>query len=396
MFNKREVAELALFGGAPLFEQYRSTSNLVPPDADKFFSYSRRFYDAQAFIDNGPLVPMLEERLAAFHQSRFCVTFCSGFWALVLAMKCLALESRNEVVMPSLTYRRMADIAAWVRLVPHFCEVDPDTLAISARTAEACINENTALILGVHPIVNCCDVAGLTALAADRELPLLFDSVESVYESYQGRKIGSFGRAECFSMHASKLLNGFECGYLTTDDADLASRLRRLRAPSISGEDSELGIDAQLNEVHAAMALAALDDIDAQVERNRKRYYTYQRTLASVSGVSLLTFDENERCGFKNIVIRLREDWPLSREATLTILHAEKILARPYYSPPLHKKRMAYPSIAGDLTLTERLAEEFVLLPCGHFVNDEDIEDVAALLHFISRHAGDIADRLGK
>ena len=62
--------------------------------------------------------------------------------------------------MPSLTYRRLADIAAWIRLKPRFCEVDPETLAVTAETVAPCLNHETALILAAHPIVNCCDVRG--------------------------------------------------------------------------------------------------------------------------------------------------------------------------------------------------------------------------------------------
>ncbi len=160
---------------------------------------------------------LLEARLAPiFIRSRHCVSFCGGFWGLVLAMKGLALQGRTEVVMPSLTYRRLADIVAWAGLTPHFCEVDPVRLCITAETARPCINNHTALILGVHPIVNCCDAEGLEALSAETGIPLLFDSVESSYETFNGRRVGTFGRAECFSMQSSKLLNAFEGGYVTT------------------------------------------------------------------------------------------------------------------------------------------------------------------------------------
>jgi dTDP-4-amino-4,6-dideoxygalactose transaminase len=221
MSIKPSCDDLALFGGQPLFAMPRSTSSLAQPDFERFLQYSRTFYEAHQFTNNGPLVQQLERRLAEFHQVAHCVTFCSGFWALVLAIKCLALPGRREIVMPSLTYRRMADVAAWTDLVPHFCEVDPQTLALSAETVRPHLNEQTALILGVHPIMNCCDAAGLEALAEESGIPLFIDAVESVYETYAGRKVGSFGRAECFSLHASKLLNGFEGGYITTNDAEL-------------------------------------------------------------------------------------------------------------------------------------------------------------------------------
>lgn len=396
MFSKTQPAELAVFGGAPVFDSIRSISNLVQPDIKRFLAYSKTFHDAGQYTDHGVVERELERRLAQFHEVKHCISFAGGFWGLVMAMKCLALPGRTEVVMPSLTYRRLADIVAWAGLVPHFCEVDPRTLSITAENATSCINEKTALILGVHPIVNCCDVEGLESLSAQTGIPLLFDAVESVYESYRGRKIGSCGRAECFSMQSSKLFNAFEGGYVTTNDDMLAARLRDMRHNGLraDGTVDRFGIDAKQNEIHAAMALAALDDVDEQVERNRRRYYAYKRLIPTVPDMRLVTFDESERCGFKNIVVELTENWPVKREHVLAILHAEHMLSRPYYFPALHQKRTDYAMVYGDLSATEGLAQRYLMLPCGHFVNEEDIESIVALLRFVHVHAAAINERL--
>lgn len=389
---KARVDELAAFGGRPHFATPVSTSNLVRPDIERFLAYSRVFHDAHRYTNDGLLVRQLEERLAAFHGTRHAIAMSNGFWALVLTIKCLALPGRHEVVMPSLTYRRLADVVAWAGLVPRFSEVDPATLAIGPREAEACVGDDTALILGVHPIVNCCDAPGLEGMAAQHGIPLMFDAVESVYESIGGRKVGSFGRAECFSLHASKLVNGFEGGYVTTDDDALAARLRKLRGFGFQGQDNieELGINAKLNEVHAAMALAGLDDLEAQVLRNRARYRVYQRELADLPGLRLVAFDESQPTSYKTILVEFTDDWPLTRAETLKLLNEEGALSRAYYWPPLHTKKMLYPSVPARLPLTEVLGERYMLMPCGHLVDEQAIVDVCALLQFIRRNASAI------
>lgn len=397
MAKKSIIEELAIFGGARLFSTPKPTSNLVRPDFEKFLDYSKIFFDQHQYTNNGALVKQLEQRLAAFHQTEFCVTFCSGFWALALTIPALARPGKSEIVMPSFTYRRMADIAAWTGLKPHFCDVEPDTMANSASTVRPCVNENTALIMGVHPIVNFCDIDGLVDLAREKNIPLLFDSVESVYESSSGRKIGCFGTAEIFSLGASKLVNGFEGGYLTTNDAKLTARLALARNfgfdeagnVAVSG-----GLNAKLNEIHAAMALAGLDDLEDQIARNRQRYLTYQRLLAPLRGIRLLEFDEGHQPGYKNIVIEILDDWPLSRADTVSILNAEMILARAYYTPPLHRKRMAYPHVPAELPVTDRLAERYVLPPCGHLVSNDDIAEIVGMMSFISANASAIKARL--
>lgn len=395
--KKIAVEDLAIFNGKSLFEQPKSTSSLSRPDFQNFLDYSRKFFSAGHYTNNGPLVRELERRLASFHQAEHCVTFCSGFWALALAISTLKIDNRSEIIMPSLTYRRMADISAWVGLTPRFCEIDEETLSLSAETVEACINENTAIILAVHPIVNCCKVQQLIELGREKNIPVLFDSVESVYEAVPTGKIGGIGEAEVFSMHASKLLNGFEGGYVTTNNPGLAEKLSMLRTFGFKGQDNcvvDGALNAKLNEIHAAMALANLDDIERLVQDNKKRYQVYEKGLSELKGIRLLKFNQDFPTSYKNIVAEILSDWPLSRDLTVSILNAENILARAYYSPPLHKKKMAYSYIPAELPITEELSEKFLLLPCGDLVTTEDIEEVIRLLKFIGQHGAEVIKRL--
>jgi hypothetical protein len=164
--DRRSANELALFGGSKWFDSPKSTSNLVGPDFNRFLAYSRAIFDA-AGQPPGVVTQQFEARLAAFHETEHCVAFCSGFWALATAIVALARPGRREVVIPSLTYRRMADVIAWTGLLPRFCEVDADTLAISAATAAPWINDDTALLLAVHPIINCCDAQGFCSTVSN-------------------------------------------------------------------------------------------------------------------------------------------------------------------------------------------------------------------------------------
>ncbi len=392
--NKHSISDLAMFGGAPLFDEIKSTSNLVQPDQEKFFDYIKQSFDDRWITNNGPCVRQLEKRLEELHEVEHCIALCSGFWALVLTIKSLALEGKREVVMPSLTYRRLADIAAWLDLIPRFCEVNPETLGVSRQTAEQCITDETAIILAPHPIVNLCDIEGLVELSESRGIPLIFDSVEAAYATHGGKHVGNFGNAECFSVHASKFLNGFEGGYVVTNDVDLADRLRIMRGFGFRGEDNveSLGMNAKLNDVHAAMFLASIDDISDQLVRNRKLYERYEIGLAETS-LELVTYRQDELRTHKSILVRLGEGWPLSRDKTLDILHSEKMLARPYYYPPLHEKKTSYQTIVGDLTHSSELARQFVLMPSGDFLDEQDVSDICEFMRFLEENGAEIEAR---
>ncbi|NJM31655.1 MAG: aminotransferase class I/II-fold pyridoxal phosphate-dependent enzyme [Limnobacter sp.] len=383
---KQHIADLALFGGSPLYRPPISTSNLVRPDIEGFLSLLKPALNPAG---ETRLLHTLEQELAHFHEVPHCVAVCSGFWALVLAIQALALPGKQEVLMPSLTYRRLADVVAWTGLTPRFCEVDPQTLAISAATAKSQITANTALIIGVHPIVNCCDAQGLEALANAHGLPVLFDGVESVYETVQGKRVGGFGAAECFSFHASKLINGFEGGYITTRTAPLAEALRAARLPS-----SRNGMSASLPAAHAAMALQGLREVATQVAHNRAIYQRYVHTLANSPYFEVLRFSDTEQTSYKNIVVKIKPDWPFSRAHTLALFNAEGILSRVYYAPALHQKPMRYAHISQPLPHTEALAEQFMLMPSGYQVNEQHVEETIGFANWLASHAPDISSRL--
>lgn len=390
--------KLAFFGNSPVFVRPRSTSNLIKPNMDAFLSYIKPYYDKGNLAEDNLLIQRLEKRLAIMHGAKHCVAVCNGLWGLVLAINELKLKNKTEIIMPSLTYRRMADIAAWLKMIPHYCDVEIKTLGISAKSIEKCINDNTALILAPHPIVNLCDIDALLSLSEKYKLPILFDSVEASCACYKGRPIGSFGDAEVFSVHASKFLNGFEGGYITTNNSDLARKLKAARNFGVENNKNliTLGINGKMISPHAAMTMACLDLLDNQIEKNKARFYKYKELLEKVKGVELVEYNSVERRSFKNILVKLNEHWPYSREVTLSILQNENMIVRPYYFPPLHKKESTYQTITGDLKNTELLMNDYMLLPCGEFVDLEDIEIIVEYFGYLENNVEVINFALAK
>ena len=380
--KKQTVADFALFGGQKLFSEPKPTSGLYRPSEERFFAYAQSVFTTRRLTNSGPLVCQLEKRLAELHDTETCVTFCSGFLALLLSIHTLALAGRTEVIMPSATYRRMAAIVTWAGLEPRYADIDPQTMGVNASLFQPHISSKTALLLGVHPIVAMSAVEELEALSSESGIPLLLDSVEAAYGTINGKNIGSFGVAEVFSMHASKFINGFEGGYVTTNDVPFGEKLKIIRAFGFQAKDTitDLGYNAKLNEIHAAMALACLDEIDKQIQHNKRIFRRYEDGLAGLP-LHLFRYADDEERTWKNIVIRLDEGWELTRDALLAILQAENILARPYYTPPLHKTgENPLPII---LPVTDSITASTCILPSGTHVSEDDADAIAETLHTI-------------
>ena len=391
-----DIKNIFLYSQKPFFDSIKSTSNLVKPSFDDFFKGVEYSCNNNS-LSSGNLIEQFEAELSKIHGTKYCISFCNGLWAMVLTMKLLALKGRNEVVMPAMTYRRLADIVAWLNLIPHFTDVNPTTLSCTAEDFELSINKNTSLLLVAQPIVKVCDMESFERLGAKYDIPVFFDSVEAGIGTLNGRKIGSFGDAEAFSMHASKLINGFEAGYITTNNEELANNLILLRDNGIdskSGEIKELGLNAKLNEIHASMGLIGLHEFDQQIAKNITRYNTYIEIVDKIEGLTVVKYDKTEKRTYKNILIEIEDEWPFSREDTLKLMHADNMLARPYYWPPLHKKETSYQTITGKIQYAEKISEKYILMPSGDFVSTNDIKMIGDYLQLIRKNAKEIKEKI--
>ena len=327
------------------------------------------------------MIISLEKELCNYHNSKYCISFGSGFWALVKSIKIKSIKTRSQVLIPSLTYRRLSDAVFWSGKTPKFVDICPKNLAISPTSIKKAINSKTSLILAVHPIVNTCDVNKIIEISDNYSIPLLFDAVESVHETINRKRVGSFGVGEIFSLHASKLINGIEGGYVCTNNSNFAKTLIDARkGTSIFGFSNHLPI------THAIFALNSLKDINKLLRHNKKIYKSYKKHLKNIGGIKLLEFDESEQTSYKNIIIKIKESNKIIQEKIIFELNQDNILARPYYSPPLHKKKYKYNTVIEDMSSTEKLEFSYINLPCGYRMNERATRMVCEKLKTICLH----------
>lgn len=397
--GKSRVDDLAIFGGQPTFPTVRPIGQLALPDRQKFFGYAREIFQRRRLTNNGPVLQMLEARLAELHDVNHCVAFANATIALIVLIRHLAGSRRGEVIMPAFTYPGLPHIAQWAGQLPRFCDIDRATHALSpAATAEA-LNEQTTVILGVHQVNSPCFIDEFTEISARSGVPLIFDSVHGVMCTHQGKPLGGFGAAEVFSLHATKLINGFEGGYITTNDSNLAEALCRLRNFGFTGEDTvvDMGLNGKLNELHAAAALSCLDSLDSVADRNRERYEAYQAAFSGLPGLDWVRYDDTGQrpWNYEFSLLDVGKEWSLTRDDTVQLLRMENALARPYYSPPLHLSAHCPAGIeVPNLPVTEELAGRFIQMPVGELVSLEDIKELSDLFAFFRDNGPEITERL--
>lgn len=396
--SKESIDDLAIFGGAPACDRPLHVGLPNLGDRTRFLERVNDILDRRWLTNAGPYVREFERRVADIAGVRHCVATCNGTLALEIAIRALGLE--GEVIVPAFTFIATAHALQWQEITPVFADIEPRTFNVDPASVERLITPRTTGIIGVHLWGRPCATEQLDDIARRHHLAVLYDASHAFGCSHQGRPIGSFGRAEVFSFHATKFVNTLEGGALVTNDDELARKARLMKNFGFVDYDkvSHVGSNGKMNEMSAAMGLTSLESMDDFIAANRRNYETYRRELAAIPGLSLLAFDERERCNFQYIVVDVDErEATIGRDALVKVLHAEHVLARRYFYPGCHRMepyRSTNPDAGQRLPETERAAARVLSLPTGTGITAAEIAGVCQLLAFVVQHGHDIAARL--
>jgi len=379
----RHLADLAINGAAPAFDDQLHVGRPNMGDRDAFMRHVGDIFDRRWLSNDGPLVQEFERRVAAHLDVKHCVAMCNGTIALEIAIRALGLE--GEVIVPAYTFVATAHALQWQGITPVFADIDPATHTLSPEAVRKMITPRTTGIIGVHLWGRAAPVEALEAVAAEHDLELMFDAAHAFTCTHGGRKIGNFGRCEVMSFHATKFFNSFEGGAVVTNDDELARTMRLMRNFGFSGLDqvSYPGTNGKMIEIAAAMGLVNLDAIDDVIAANRVNYRAYREALAGIPGVRVLEYDERERNNFQYIIMEVAPDCPVSRDALIDALRAENILARRYFWPGCHKMepyRSLFPHAGLLLPATEAAAASVIVLPTGQTMDPHKIGVVAQVI----------------
>ena len=395
---KEKVDELAIFGGTPAFAEKLHVGRPNIGNRERLLARINDLLDRRWLTNDGPYVQQLERDLADFLGVKHCIAMCNATVALEITIRAAGLS--GEVIIPSFTFIATAHALQWQKITPVFCDIDPSDHMIDPSRVEELITPRTSGIIGVHLWGQPCDTEALAEIANRHKLRLMFDAAHGLACSHKGRMLGSFGDAEVFSFHATKFFNTFEGGAVTTNDDELAARIRLMKNFGFSGYDNVIyiGINGKMSELSAVMGLTGLESLDDFVSVNRRNYQQYQTEMASVPGVKMLSFDEREQSNYQYIVLEIDESIArVSRDQLLKILWAENVIARRYFYPGCHRMepyRSYFPQARLLLPETEKLVKRVLVLPTGTAVGVEQIAAIGQVMRLVVSHGEEISGRL--
>jgi dTDP-4-amino-4,6-dideoxygalactose transaminase len=330
-------------------------------------------------LTNGPHVRELEERAADYLGVRHCIAVASCTAGLTLVLRVADLS--GDVLLPSFTFVATAHAVAWNGLVPRFVDVDPETLTLSPEAVARAVGVRTSAILATHIYGTPCDVEGLAAVARRNGIRLFFDAAHAFGSRYRATRVGGFGDAEVFSLSPTKVVIAAEGGIIATNDDLIAERCRIGRDYGNPGDyDCRfVGLNARMSEMHAAIALASLGDLDERLARREELAVAYRRALDTVPGIGSPQVRGGDTSTFKDLTILVDPDlFELDADRLQEVLAAEGIETKRYYSPPVHRMR-AYRTRGSEpvLPVTDAASAQALTLPLWVGMTEHDVERVA-------------------
>lgn len=350
------------------------------------------------WVAQGPRVAEFErlfaERVGAEHG--IAVSSCTT--ALHLALVALDLGPGDEVIVPSLSFIATANAVRYVGAEPVFADVELATGNLTPDTVDAVRTARTKAVILVHQGGVPADVDAMRKACAGWDVAVVEDAACGIGATVGGRSVGRGALLAAWSFHPRKVITTGEGGMITTDDAEWATRLRRLREHGMNASAAqrhasstpilesylEVGYNYRMTDIQAAVGLVQLTKLDEIVARRRSLAARYQQLLADVPGLTPIVDPAHGEGNFQSFWVLLDRDFPVSRDELLAALADAGVSARRgIMASHLEPAYRDHPAAA--LPNTERISGDSLILPLFHTMTASDQDRVVAVLRSRAR-----------
>jgi dTDP-4-amino-4,6-dideoxygalactose transaminase len=352
--------------GVPLFD----TSTPVAPLRERIEAAIHDVLDDSRYI-LGPNVAAFEQEFAAYLGARHAIGVANGTDALTIALRAMGVGPGDEVVVPSFTFYASAEAIPPAGAKPVFCDVDPETMMVTAETVKPALTPRTKAVIAVHLFGNVAPVAEIEALG----VPVLEDAAQAAGSTLGDARAGALGTAATFSFFPSKNLGAFgDGGAIVTSDDELADRVRMLRFHGSRDKITyeHVGYNSRLDEIQAAILRVQLPELDGWADGRRAASRAYEESgLADV--VTLPSPAPGASPAWHLYVVRSERV-----EALEAALRTAEIGYKAYYRVPIHRQPAMRELAAGvELPVTDELARTHLAIPMSPVLTREQVAEIA-------------------
>ena len=340
-------------------------------DPEPIFAKLRQVIATGDFTLGAP-VAEFERRFAALVGSRHAIGVNSGTDALRLGLKAIGVGPGDDVITAANTF--IATVGAIAEVGARTVFVDcTDDFCMDLAQLEAAITPRTKAVIPVHLTGAMVDMPRLLAATERHGIPVLEDACQAIKSSLDGRAAGSWGRAGTFSLHPLKFLNIWgDGGVITTDDEDLARRLKLLRNHGLETRDLvvTLGENSRLDTVQAVVGLHVLDQADGILAARQKNAAFYHEALAAVPAIK--TSPRDPRLSHSYVTYQILAE---RRDELLRHCLARGIDCKIHYPVPLYcqpgLRHLGY--APGRFPVADRHARTALTLPVHQYLRPDQL-----------------------
>jgi len=357
-----------------------------------------------------------EQAFAKFHGARHGIAVTNGTAALEVTMAGLGIGAGDEVILPDFTFVATASAVLFANALPVLVDVDPGTYCINPDLVEEAITPRTKAVIAVHMGGHPADLDRLKKITGRKKLALIEDSSHAHASEWKGKRIGTFGVAGTFSFQSSKLMTAGEGGIIISNDEKFERQARSVHdCGRMPGEwfysHFIYGSNYRLSEWQGAVLQAQLGRLDEQTKVRHRNARLLDRLLGTIPGITPQKLDDRcTRNGQYAYIFHVnkKEFAGIATDRFIAAMNAEGIPNQASY-PPLHqlhmfrngeyrkrlcgkqaKERHAF--LKRRFPATQKAAWETVWIPQPALLGDEeDVEEIAASLSKIQKHAKDLA-----
>lgn len=334
------------------------------------------------WIGQGPKVAQFEKEF----EEKFCVTNTalavgSGTDGLHLGYILAGIEPGDEVIVPVFTCTATNIPLLYMGAKIIFADVDPETLNIDVNHVRQLVNERTKAIICVHYAGLPCDMDELMAIAREHNIPLIDDSAHALGATYKGQKIGEMTDFSMFSFQAIKHITTGDGGMLTIKNKDLVEKAKRIRWFGIDrsakqmghweNDIFEVGYKYQMNDISAALGIAALAEFDNTLKYRQSLFAEYTKQLAGIAGLHIIgtgVTDREHAAWLCTVIVENRTDF------------MKKLRDNKIESSQVHYRNDRYTVFGGrrsDLPNMDSVEEKYLVLPLHHKMTLQDVAYIA-------------------
>lgn len=354
------------------------TQPYLPP-LEEFLPYLQKIWGSRALTNSGPFHKELEAALASYLGVPFISLFTNATIALVTALQ--ALRITGEVITTPYSFVATAHSLLWNGIKPVFVDIDPDTYNLDPAKIEAAITPQTTAIMPVHCYGRPCDTSGIQSIADNYNLRVIYDAAHAFGVRQNCQSVLNAGDLSILSFHATKVFNTFEGGAIICQDARTKQHIDHLKNFGFVDEVTVVatGINGKMSEFNAALGLLQLQHIDEVLAKRKAIDTMYRDRLSGINGIVLPQWPEQADVNWSYFPVRIKAEFPLSRDVVYQHLKGSGILARRYFHPLISEFPMyrGLPSAqASGLPHAHKASREVICLPQHPGLSVADVDRV--------------------